>query len=187
MVWHLRVKHLGTFSKEQYCVWNNCLSFSKYDLCDLLFPHNMVDNLVCCTGGLYWSSTWVAAQFGLYLLYAFNGMYVGVLNDSHLTIIFLLYNFSHNWAGDQKGGNEHVRENPRSPMLMSSKLLDQTNANCGCSMFMCDHWKCSVDVSRSNRVEKNVALCKWAVMQWENTNRSEDTGAHLISCEMVRY
>ncbi len=109
------------------------------------------------------------------------------LNDSHLTIIFLLYNFSHNWAGDQEGGNEHVRENPRSPMLMSSKLLDQTNANCGCSMFMCDHWKCSVDVSRSNRVEKNVALCKWAVMQWETTNRSEDTGAHLISCEMMRY
>lgn len=113
---HLRVKHLVTFPKEHYCIWNNCLSFSKYDMYDLLFPQNMVDNLVCCTGGCtggHYSNLssrpiWVHIYFMLSMACKLARL---SLNDSHLPVIILLYNFSHNWAGDQEGGNDCVREN----------------------------------------------------------------------------
>jgi len=115
MVWHLRVKHLGTFTKEHYCVWYNCLSFSKYDLCDLLFPQSMVDNLVCCTGWrveLEFDLSSSPVLVNIYYMLSMACTYARLsLNDSHLTLIFLLYNFSHYWAGDQEGGNERVREN----------------------------------------------------------------------------
>ncbi len=56
---------------------NNCLSFSKYDLCDLLFPQSMVDNLVfvLMEGELEFDLS--SSPVWLILLHAFNGMYVG--------------------------------------------------------------------------------------------------------------